>query len=427
MPIRKALKVLLPAWYLPSGVTNATVSQLETAALSCERWGLGGAGLVVFGVIAELIIAWAQPPYAAFLTESAFADGAVAVGITIEVLLGTMWNGRIQTELRDRSNKQLETAEKTAGDAIERAAKLEKEAADARGRVADLERLTAWRHISPEQSAEISSALKFMADSIRVLVEYERADPEACSYSYEIATIFSVLGVKSIRWGPNSFMGAAKFGLYATSEADINLPFVRGIFEKAKMPVDEMGMTLGLKLTSPGARPNLYFFVGTKPPPFFREIAIEETSSPARLSDTVEMVQRLSPLDLSDDQKAALETALRAMTGMVRIWYIFGDVESESLARQLHAIFRKAKWTAGLTAAKFSELRWGIVVVKEELASGFAGQAVLEAALSAAAIPYALDRLPGISMESTEDAEGSLVSPTRARLYIGPKDRSGAP
>lgn len=107
---KNARKCPLPDWYLPKGTINASDSQLESASSSCERWGLWFAGIVVVSVIAELVIAWAQPPYLLFLTESAFADAAVAIGIAGEIALGTIWNNHVQTELRKRSDERVTAA-----------------------------------------------------------------------------------------------------------------------------------------------------------------------------------------------------------------------------------------------------------------------------------------------------------------------------
>jgi len=122
IPIRKARMFLLPEWYLPKSTINASDGDLEGASSSCERWGMGFAGLVVIAVIAELVIAWIEPPYLLFLTYSGVADALIAFGIVGEVLLGTIWNNRIQTELRRRSNEQLASASQSAAEANERAA-----------------------------------------------------------------------------------------------------------------------------------------------------------------------------------------------------------------------------------------------------------------------------------------------------------------
>lgn len=107
--IEKVRKLRLPAWWLPTGTMNASDDELDEASSSCENWGLVCGVLVVAAVIAEVVIAWIEPPYGLFLRLSVPTDIAIALGIVGEVLLG-MRNNRIQTELRRRSNAQLASA-----------------------------------------------------------------------------------------------------------------------------------------------------------------------------------------------------------------------------------------------------------------------------------------------------------------------------
>jgi hypothetical protein len=94
-----------------------------------------------------------------FLKLSAVADAGVAVGIVGEVMLG-MWNNRIQTELRKRSNASLSDAVKLASEANERAAKADLETERLRAQLA-------WREISPEQEALLKHSLsKFPGASV---------------------------------------------------------------------------------------------------------------------------------------------------------------------------------------------------------------------------------------------------------------------
>lgn len=109
----------MPAWYLPKGTIYASNNELEKASTSCERWGLGGAGAVVLAVIAEVVLACVEPPYNSFLTDSAVTDAIIALGITVEVVLGTMWNGHIQSELRKRLTDKLTAATDRAARAEE--------------------------------------------------------------------------------------------------------------------------------------------------------------------------------------------------------------------------------------------------------------------------------------------------------------------
>ncbi len=112
-----------PAWRLPKGTINAADGQLDEASSSCERWQWGCAGLVVAAVLAELAIAGIHPPYDSLLNKlgTTLADAAIALGIVGEVLFGRM-DARIQTELRNRSNKRLAFVTQSAAEANVRAA-----------------------------------------------------------------------------------------------------------------------------------------------------------------------------------------------------------------------------------------------------------------------------------------------------------------
>jgi hypothetical protein len=246
---------------LPRGIINASETQIETASSSCERWEWAFAGLVVVGVIAEFVIAGIHPLYDSFLEqwETATAGALVALGIVGEVVFGRI-DARYQTELRKRSNDKLSNA-------IERAAILEKEAADARGRVADIERLTSWRHVSDEQREKIASSIRHTADSLDVLVEHQIGDTEAFSYGREIIKTLAVAGVAKIREASNSYIAASVFGVHLASGEGINSSFIVSAFNKAGVTVTLFKTDLSTHLPRNEVAPNLYFFVAPKPPP----------------------------------------------------------------------------------------------------------------------------------------------------------------
>jgi hypothetical protein len=82
-----------PRWRLKNGLMSASDQELEASVESCERWALWCAGLLVLGVVAEVVLA---PPYDSFLEQwgSAFANAAVAIGVGGEVLFGRMTSSR---------------------------------------------------------------------------------------------------------------------------------------------------------------------------------------------------------------------------------------------------------------------------------------------------------------------------------------------
>jgi hypothetical protein len=265
---------------LPRGIINASETQIETASSSCERWEWTFAGLVVAGVIAEFVIAGIHPLYDSFLEQwrTATAGALVALGIVGEVIFGRI-DARYQTELRKRSNDKMSNA-------IERAAILEKEAADARGRVADIERLTSWRHISDEQREQIASSIRHMADSLDVLIEYQIGDAEAFSYGREIREAFIDAGTTKIREGSNSYLVTIVFGVHLSSSEEINASFIVSVLNKAGVQVTLYKYNLSTHLPRNEVVPNLYIFVAPKPPPPLWRVSNADPNDPSSRKPT---------------------------------------------------------------------------------------------------------------------------------------------
>src|SRR2546425_932936 len=141
---------------------NRTDQNLKDAIASNEKSALWFAGAVVFGLVLEVVFAAAfHGPPETFLSHwgPVGADIIVALGVAGEVWFGR--KSRIDSEeLTRRSEERLAEANRSAAAAHERAAGLEKEAADARARTAEIERLTAWRHITSTQHDQIVDALR---------------------------------------------------------------------------------------------------------------------------------------------------------------------------------------------------------------------------------------------------------------------------
>jgi hypothetical protein len=249
-------KLFLPAWYLPNGTIKATESGLEKGSSSSERWSIWCGALVVVAVIAELVIAWIEPPYITFLTDSAIADAAIAIGIVGEVAFG-MWDSRIQTELRGRSNKRVAEATVRAAEAELITEKLRSE--------------ISWRRLS---ATEIATTAKFLADfpkhSLRI--DFVGADPECNSFAHDIGTIFSQCGW-TVGFVAASYFGEVAFGIHAQlyDGPDIEAcRIARGALSNAglsltgHLPPDlSTAAGSGKNVNSPCA----YIYVGPKPMP----------------------------------------------------------------------------------------------------------------------------------------------------------------
>jgi len=221
-------------------------------------------------VLTEFGIAIYHPEYDSKLDRwgSAFADLFIGIGVAGEVAL-SMWNNTLQGVLRVQSNKLVEEATKAAGEAKERAGKADERAAEARKQAAEVERLTAWRRVSPEQRRQISDAIRDMTSALDVLIEWERGDAEAFSYSCEIVRIFIDAGVGKTRGIANSWLGLPLFGLHAAGSATIDFPSIASAFAKAKMPLAPRAMDLSTYRPINEPAPNLYIYVAPKLPPQF--------------------------------------------------------------------------------------------------------------------------------------------------------------
>jgi 4-amino-4-deoxy-L-arabinose transferase-like glycosyltransferase len=122
---RQKLLGLFPDWRLKNTVKNASDEELEASADACEWWGWRGAMLLMIGLIAEIVLAWWDPPHESIPGRwgNVFATLLVAIGVGFEVQFARMGHRR-SNELDRRTKDKL-------GEAIERAAEAGKAAAEA--------------------------------------------------------------------------------------------------------------------------------------------------------------------------------------------------------------------------------------------------------------------------------------------------------
>jgi len=184
--IQKVRQVFLPAWYVPNGTINATENELEFASESCELWSKWCGALVIGSVVAEFIIDLVEPSYASFLRLSAITGAGVAVGIVGEVLFNIK-NSRIQTELRKRLSKQLESAIQSAADANERAANAEKD-------TEKLRVITAWRRLNQKEHETLALSLRASGPNASVKFCVLMNDQESLHFAQLISIPFKAAG-----------------------------------------------------------------------------------------------------------------------------------------------------------------------------------------------------------------------------------------
>ncbi len=219
---------------------------------------------VVIGVGLEFVLAgWFEGPPVTFLNHwgTAFADAIVAIGVAGEVLFGR--RARLASEeLTRRSEARL-------ADATERAGKAEKTAAETHERAAKLEQLTGWRKFTQMQFDMLVTELRATGVPFRPIIEYERGDPEAYSFVYQLAQVLTKAGSESFQSGPNSYLAAGIFGVLFAAAPEIEAKPILDAFDTAGLPLWPTNWDFSRSSRPDGAKPNVYFFVAPKPPPIF--------------------------------------------------------------------------------------------------------------------------------------------------------------
>jgi Na+-transporting methylmalonyl-CoA/oxaloacetate decarboxylase gamma subunit len=174
-------------------------------------------------------------------------------------------------------------ANERASSAEERAAALEKEAAVAQLKLAQIENLTAWRRIRPDQREQIVQAIQDHLPP-RIVIGYEQTDPEALTFAVDLETVFKAAGAAIIMRQAKSLYfidGSPIFGVRVRSSPQFNSDTIEEAFAKAGWPFTKEAQILfsiagaGRGPPGPGGLapdPNPFFpsdlslYVGHKPP-----------------------------------------------------------------------------------------------------------------------------------------------------------------
>lgn len=265
-----------PAWRLKYGVKNASSGELDSASESAERWGWACGGLVVLGILGEFIIAILNPTFGSFLERWAppLCDLLIGAGVAGEIMFARIGH-KFDTEFRSRSDAEVIDANERA-----RAAEYQAELANERAASAQLETerlraLTAWRRLPDKATEEICALLSSGADSVALVLEYQRDDPEAYSLAAELLVAFTKGGIQKLRMNAESYLSGNVFGIHVNA-SDITSPGagIARILDKAIPPARWQP---DVDLSRHGERgqppPNLYIFVGPRLPPKLHDIA----------------------------------------------------------------------------------------------------------------------------------------------------------
>jgi hypothetical protein len=155
-------------------------------------------------------------------------------------------------------------AGKTAGDALVRAAELEKEAANARLETEKLKKVVAWRVIPPEDGLKLEQALSAKPGSVNL--RYTDGDPEALFLAIQISQILT-----KAKWqiapGALKPSNAIVFGISLPDADGIDAQTLRRAFSTAKIPFSINALPtsgIGFSISTIAGAPTL--MVGSKLP-----------------------------------------------------------------------------------------------------------------------------------------------------------------
>ena len=255
----------MTAWETHQASANSD-SQLKDQLTRYERKEHLSAWVLIVSLFAEAISDFVFRDGKSMLETFTFIILGLVVTLSVA---GEVWfanrGSNIQSELDRRSAEKVAKLTLQAAKANEKAAALEKEAAVMRERAAEIERLTAWRRVPWKQHQFLVSALEEKASVLKVLIEYEKGDPEAFSYAEAIAKIFFAIDAKVDAIALTH--AVPMFGLYMQISPELKELGIAEIFASADFPVvanvEEISSTNLPKGLPP---PNIFIWVGGKPP-----------------------------------------------------------------------------------------------------------------------------------------------------------------
>jgi hypothetical protein len=157
-------------------------------------------------------------------------------------------------------------AGKTAGNALLRAAELEKEAAVARLETEKLKEIAAWRSLPIESASELEKILAANPGSVNL--RYSDSDPESLYFAIQISQILTRANWK-IAPGALKLANSIVFGITLPDANGADAETLRKAFSAAKIPYStnafSSGMMLGFAISTIDGAPTL--MVGSRMPP----------------------------------------------------------------------------------------------------------------------------------------------------------------
>ena len=169
----------------------------------------------------------------------------------------------VAAQVADAKKEGIE-AGKAAGDALVRAAELEKEAANAKLETEKIKSVVAWRVLTPEESLKLEQVLSTKPGSVNL--RYTDGDPEALFLAIQISEILT-----KAKWqfAPGAFKpaNAIVFGIELPDADGTDAQTLRGAFSTAKIPFSTNALSssgIGFSISTIAGAPTL--MVGSKFP-----------------------------------------------------------------------------------------------------------------------------------------------------------------
>jgi hypothetical protein len=169
----------------------------------------------------------------------------------------------VEGKVADAKKEGIE-AGKAAGNALVRAAELEKEAANARLETERLKQVVAWRSISPEGASELGKVLAVKPGGVNL--RFTDGDPEALFLAIQFSQILSKANWK-IGMGASKLPNAILFGITIPDAPGDDVQTLRGALASARISFSTDAVPQGIELltTVIAGAPMLY--VGSRAPP----------------------------------------------------------------------------------------------------------------------------------------------------------------
>lgn len=166
-------------------------------------------------------------------------------------------------QVADAKREGIE-AGKTAGDAVLRAAELEKEAANARLETERLKAQLAWRSLPPDMAKTLSERLSEHPG--KVTVQYGSNDPESQYFAIYLANIFQAANWQ-VAMLSVTFANVLATGLIIPNGASTDIDAMRIAFRVAGIPFSSVPVPSSAIATGNMIQGSAILFVGSKPLP----------------------------------------------------------------------------------------------------------------------------------------------------------------